>query len=240
MILIVLADHHNGETGQCNPAVKRIAKIAGLAERTTENHLQKLARRDFFSIMMVHRADGSRTANQYELNLASPVGQVLDAVDGALATLGSACPAPGGGAADTPGSAPDAEQEPGSKPGSIEPGKEENNNPSDPKKEMWPDWYVVCRSVQGWKTAIEAATAWMNKKGITANLAEEKAYGLQEWWPRRPRPKKSDDPYATWQNWCNRDKRQPMTTKGSSRATRVEPTRTTEELQRGWGKQGVD
>lgn len=71
MVLIVLADHHNGETGQCNPSARRIATMAGVSERTVERSTQALAEAGHLSIKANHREDGSLTSNQYVLAVGS-------------------------------------------------------------------------------------------------------------------------------------------------------------------------
>ena len=71
MILIVLADHHNGESGQCNPSVRRICKMAGVTQRTVEKHIPELTASGLLTVKEIYRDDGSRRSNQYNLSLGS-------------------------------------------------------------------------------------------------------------------------------------------------------------------------
>ena len=115
MALMVLAEHYNGETGQCNPSIKRIATMAGMAERTVERQLKDLVFKGYVKIEEHRREDGSRTSNQYNL---------LMAPRGAPKTPGGGTKTPGGGGTPPPGSGTKAEQEPGIEPGIKEPGIE--------------------------------------------------------------------------------------------------------------------
>jgi len=115
MALMVLAEHYNGETGQCNPSIKRIATMAGMAERTVERQLKDLVFKGYVKIEEHRREDGSRTSNQYNL---------LMAPRGAPKTPGGGTKTPGGSGTPPPGSGTKAEQEPGIEPGIKEPGKE--------------------------------------------------------------------------------------------------------------------
>lgn len=42
LVLISLANHHNGGTGQCNPGYRRIAREAGIARGTISNAIARL------------------------------------------------------------------------------------------------------------------------------------------------------------------------------------------------------
>jgi len=44
-VLVVLADHHNGTTGQCNPGYKRLAAETGLAKSYVVSIVQALEER---------------------------------------------------------------------------------------------------------------------------------------------------------------------------------------------------
>lgn len=120
MILITLADHYNDETGQCNPSVKRISIIAGVVQRTVEHHIETLQNSKLLTVTERRRDDGSRTSNQYDLNLGSkpnsPGGAGVNA-------LGSNVKSPGG-AVDAPGDEPASPLEPGRELGIEEPTKE--------------------------------------------------------------------------------------------------------------------
>ena len=145
MVLICLADHHNGETGQCNPSHKRIAKFAGVAQRTVETHLKKLVGGPgpmYIYIEHKYRPDGSRTSNQYNLPIRDDgnevdslgwnmaVRQAKRAAPMAGEAAGGAGDTVGGDAGEAAGGEPNAEQEPGKEPGIKEPGKEHLASPT--------------------------------------------------------------------------------------------------------------
>lgn len=93
MVLIVLADHHNSETGQCNPSIKRIAKVAGADDSTVKRHISKLDQAALLTIKQNDRSDGSRTSNTYILEVDNDIN---------ILTLGSGAQPPGGGGCVTP------------------------------------------------------------------------------------------------------------------------------------------
>ena len=43
IVLYWLADHHNGETGDCFPSHKRLAELSEMTDRSVRNHLADLA-----------------------------------------------------------------------------------------------------------------------------------------------------------------------------------------------------
>ena len=68
MVLVMLADRHNDDTGRCDPSHDRLAMDCGLSRRTVIDHIETLANAGFLSIS--HRSiDGYKTSNQYKLNL---------------------------------------------------------------------------------------------------------------------------------------------------------------------------
>ncbi len=75
LTLIVLADHHNGETQQCNPSLKRLSKLTGQARATVSRNLKTLSEKGFIEIvpMFDHLALGAqRSPNQYYLKMSTP------------------------------------------------------------------------------------------------------------------------------------------------------------------------
>lgn len=71
MILVALADHHNAETGQCNPSVKRICHVAGTTPRTVATHIKSLTVSGHLTVTPAARTDGSQTSNDYHLTLSA-------------------------------------------------------------------------------------------------------------------------------------------------------------------------
>lgn len=65
MVLVSLADFHNGKNGKCNPEKDSIASRAGISKRTADDTLAKLQSRGLIAI----QSTGGRTSNQYVLNI---------------------------------------------------------------------------------------------------------------------------------------------------------------------------
>ena len=75
LVLLMLANHANGHTGQCNPSHKRLAEECSMGVSTLKAHIAALESAGLLQI--VHRAnDGVSLPNQYALN-ADGVGQNL-------------------------------------------------------------------------------------------------------------------------------------------------------------------
>lgn len=80
MVLVVLANHHNAETGQCNPSIPRIAHYSGCSDRTVQRSLSELIKQGRIAISTASRFDGSQTSHAYDLligvsNCHPPVSQ---------------------------------------------------------------------------------------------------------------------------------------------------------------------
>lgn len=67
MLLITLADHHNAETGQCNPSIRRICAVSGMTARTVNAHTKALTTLGHITVTPASRYDGSQTSNDYHL-----------------------------------------------------------------------------------------------------------------------------------------------------------------------------
>lgn len=75
LVLIMLANHCNSHTGQCNPSHKTLAEECCMGVSTLKNHIKRLDELGFLSI--IHKSiDGVSLPNQYMLNLTG-VGQNL-------------------------------------------------------------------------------------------------------------------------------------------------------------------
>ena len=68
LILVMLASHTNGHTGQCNPSHEKLAEECSMSERATQNHLKKLETRGLITVQRNIRKTG-QTSNQYTLNI---------------------------------------------------------------------------------------------------------------------------------------------------------------------------
>jgi hypothetical protein len=87
LVLLMLADHANGHTGQCNPSHRRLAEECCMGVSTLKVHLQSLAEDCFIEIIR-RQNEGVDLPNQYRLMLPSP-GQKLAAGGQNLAGEGS-------------------------------------------------------------------------------------------------------------------------------------------------------
>ena len=68
LVLLMLADHCNGHTGQCNPRHKRLAEACEMRVETLKDHLRKLEALGLITIV-AQFAEGVQLPNQYILNL---------------------------------------------------------------------------------------------------------------------------------------------------------------------------
>lgn len=75
IVLLMLANHTNGHTGQCTPRIKLLAEECGMSENSVKNQIKALAQIGLIEIKTRH-ADGQQLANAYRLNLGV-VGQPL-------------------------------------------------------------------------------------------------------------------------------------------------------------------
>lgn len=74
LVLLALADCHNGKSGQCNPRVETIAGMVGRTKRAVQYTLKDLEARGY--ICPIRRRKGRRQAsNQYALALDGVVFQ---------------------------------------------------------------------------------------------------------------------------------------------------------------------
>ena len=72
LVLLALADRHNGDTGRCYPSIQKIANDCGVSVSSVHRHLTKLEEMEV--IRRVGRFDGKggRTSNEYELLMDLP------------------------------------------------------------------------------------------------------------------------------------------------------------------------
>lgn len=68
MVLMILANHTNPSTGQCNPSHKRVAEQCEISISSLKVHIRKLAEAKILTVL--HKfSDGVNLPNQYVLNL---------------------------------------------------------------------------------------------------------------------------------------------------------------------------
>jgi hypothetical protein len=81
MVLIVLADCHNSETGRCDPSIEFIAERALMSRRTVERCLTRLETLGL--LVRKQRADsnGFKTSNAYSLSIKHASESRIDATE---------------------------------------------------------------------------------------------------------------------------------------------------------------
>lgn len=77
IVLYWLADHHNGETGQCNPSINRLAECCEMSRRSVENHISSLEASGLIEVQAQYRTRGGKAANSYTLRLSDSDTQNL-------------------------------------------------------------------------------------------------------------------------------------------------------------------
>jgi hypothetical protein len=77
IVLYWIADHHNGETGECFPSHKRIADMAELSDRDVRRQINKLVDAGLVVIENRARGNGSQTSNNYVLKLGDETGRTI-------------------------------------------------------------------------------------------------------------------------------------------------------------------
>lgn len=75
IVLYWLADHHNGETGECFPSISRLSKCCEMEKSAVHRHLCTLETKGLISRQRRWREDGGFTSNFYVLHLEDPMSQ---------------------------------------------------------------------------------------------------------------------------------------------------------------------
>jgi DNA-binding transcriptional regulator YhcF (GntR family) len=86
LVLLLLANHANGVTGQCNPSHRRLAESCEMGASTLRKHIAELEKHGFL-IIVPKFVDGVQLPNQYNLNLDGCSNQA----DGMLNTSIGVC-----------------------------------------------------------------------------------------------------------------------------------------------------
>jgi hypothetical protein len=73
LVLIVLADRHNGDTGRCDPSMDRVAEDCGMSKSSVKNAIRALE--ESGKIQAIHRFDGPvQLTNSYILHIDESTG----------------------------------------------------------------------------------------------------------------------------------------------------------------------
>jgi hypothetical protein len=74
LVLLMLANHSNGHTGQCNPRIKTLAAECEIRPETLKTHLKNLEERGYLTVIPQY-SDGVQLPNQYRLNFGGGGGE---------------------------------------------------------------------------------------------------------------------------------------------------------------------
>jgi hypothetical protein len=72
IVLYWIADHHNGETGECFPSHKRLAELCEMTDRAVRMQIDTLVDAGLLVVTHRTRENGSKTSNGYTLKLVEP------------------------------------------------------------------------------------------------------------------------------------------------------------------------
>ena len=78
IVLYWLADHHNGETGECFPSINRLADVCEMSRRSVEGHLEVLETLGLIQRVNQYRETGGKTSNKYILGLSENISEQDD------------------------------------------------------------------------------------------------------------------------------------------------------------------
>ena len=78
IVLYWLADHHNGETGECFPSINRLAEVCEMSRRSVEGHLETLETLGLIHRVNQYRDTGGKTSNKYILGLSGTLSEQDD------------------------------------------------------------------------------------------------------------------------------------------------------------------
>jgi hypothetical protein len=175
LVLIMLANHCNSHTGQCNPSHKMLAEECCMGVSTLKNHIKRLE--ELALLKIIHKAiDGVSLPNQYMLNLVG-VGQNL--ADGGSEFEGRVGQNLADGGSESgrgvgQNLATNQELKPRNEPG-IKPSAIANviQRPESVSEQVWKDWLVIRKN----KGAPLTETAWslMKSQAAKAGWPIEKA-----------------------------------------------------------------
>jgi DNA-binding transcriptional ArsR family regulator len=69
IVLYWLADHYNGETGECFPSQKRMAVLCEMTDRSVRKQIDFLQQAGLVEVIERKRPNGSQTSNAYRLKM---------------------------------------------------------------------------------------------------------------------------------------------------------------------------
>jgi DNA-binding transcriptional ArsR family regulator len=192
LVLMSLANYTNKEH-QCWPGIKLISEEAGVEPRTVRKWIAHLESAGLITRQPQTREDGSRKSNLYQLNLGAKRAGGTD--------LGSGGTDLGSGGTDL-GSPHEPVIEPVIEPlTNIHTGVHRAVS-GEPIKEPSPEYYSDLFALPGFKAVLPQVEEWLISNSVRKDVAQRVAAALRGKWDS----KKYKDPWATFRNWCLREK----------------------------------
>ncbi len=68
LLLLLLADRHNGDTGACFPSIARLTEDGDMSRRSVNNKLAWLEDQGFITVHERRRPNGSQRSNAFTLH----------------------------------------------------------------------------------------------------------------------------------------------------------------------------
>ena len=184
LILLAIADHAD-DTGFAWPGINGVAEKCGLSRRTIQRHMNYLTDKGLITVEPRTRPDGSATSNSYQVNIP-PVSERHPPVSGCHPPVSPVSPPRV--STVTPLTV-------------IE--------PSCTTTTILPEWFQVLYDIEPVDDkAIERLTKWASPHDVV--VMREMAYLLAGKWAEYEGKRASI--YPTFQNWVNRQEKNPTGT----------------------------
>lgn len=184
LVLILLADAHNGHTGDCFPSIARIVKASGYSESSVKYAIRDLEQAGLLSRASVTDESGRTKGVKYSLNLPEGRGQNVTPGGQKTEGEGSECD-PTRGQNVTP-----HKDNRENKPGNSEPGKTARAT------RLPPDWSAPSEYIDF------ALNEGFSHDDITRRIEPT----FRDHWLAASGPtSRKADWLATWRNWIRRD-----------------------------------
>lgn len=213
LALICLADRAS-DAGICWPGIEDIQHRTGHSEASIHRLLAGLIKVGLLQRRERFAQTGGQLSNLWLLPIYGakvtggqfPPEQEIQAVLDHLARYeqqGGIAHDTGGGIAHDTGGVSPMIPKPSIEPSSLEPPVSIHGENGKDSKMVWPDWYATLYAIPGFKVPLTHAQAWLDKKGVPDERAEETAYALKSKWPG-PTRSPYKDAWATFQHWVVR------------------------------------
>ena len=182
LVLLILADAHNGHTGECFPSLARIVKATGYSESSVKYAVRDLEQAGLLSRQSMADESGRTKGVKYTLNITSGRGQNVTPGGQETKGEGSECDPPRG--QNVTPHIDNREKEPGKEPGRAR----------------------ATRLPPGWSAPSEfidfAIAEGFTRDDIVRRI--EPTF-RDHWLAASGASSRKADWFATWRNWVRRD-----------------------------------